>query len=233
MVHGVRGGKAEEMLQVRAVSKSYGTKQILKSTDIVLEAGDFALLLGGNGSGKTTLFNCLTGLERYSGDIHIDPSLTREPFLPKVDALFNSGFLYPKWSYRDNLRYFVSGRTAPNDQNGDLFDVTTFGKKKVNKLSSGQQKLAELMILLKRRSAILLLDEISNGLDRGARKKVLDALTYTCSQGRAVLCTGHDLSFFEGKVNRVFALQDGTVTEVTSDYESGFGLGKIYETYVR
>lgn len=220
------------MLQVREVSKSYGKKRILESVDFELHAGDFALLLGRNGAGKTTLFNCLAGLEHYSGEIHIDSSLVRAPFLPRVDALFDSGFLYPKWTYRENLRYFVMGSAAGNVQDCELFDLEMLGKKKVNELSSGQQKLAELMILLNRPAAILLLDEISNGLDRAARKRVLDALASSCDKGRAVMCTGHDLSFFEGRVNRVFALQGGAVIEVTTDYMSGDGLGKIYDAYV-
>ncbi len=56
------------MIEVKEISKFYGSKenrfQVLKSINLKIKEGDFAVILGASGSGKSTLLNVISGLER-------------------------------------------------------------------------------------------------------------------------------------------------------------------------
>ena len=55
------------MIQVEELSKSFGTKQVLKNININFEQGKVYGIVGANGAGKTTLFRCIAGLETHDG----------------------------------------------------------------------------------------------------------------------------------------------------------------------
>jgi len=57
------------MITIKDLSKKYGTKTVLNGIDLSFEVGNVYGVVGKNGAGKTTLFNCISGMERHSGDI--------------------------------------------------------------------------------------------------------------------------------------------------------------------
>ncbi len=60
------------MIQIKNLSKSYGSNEALKNIGLTLENGRVYGIVGENGSGKTTLFRCIAGLEKYTGIIKSD-----------------------------------------------------------------------------------------------------------------------------------------------------------------
>jgi len=55
------------MIQVKELSKSFGTKKVLKNININFEQSKVYGIVGANGAGKTTLFRCIAGLETHDG----------------------------------------------------------------------------------------------------------------------------------------------------------------------
>ena len=55
------------ILEIRELYKNFGQTEVLKDIDIVIESGDFLVLVGPSGCGKSTLLNCIAGLEPISG----------------------------------------------------------------------------------------------------------------------------------------------------------------------
>ena len=92
----------------RQVVKSFGATQVLRSVDIDIPDGTFAVLVGPSGCGKSTLLRLLAGLEELtSGTIHFgDRDVTRaEPRERDIAMVFQSYALYPHLSVRDNLAF--------------------------------------------------------------------------------------------------------------------------------
>ncbi len=95
-------------LEIRGLSKRFGTVDVLKSIDLTLEKGGFLVLVGPSGCGKSTLLNTIAGLESVSaGEIRIDGQLVNglHPSKRDIAMVFQSYALYP------NSR---SARTSPS-----------------------------------------------------------------------------------------------------------------------
>lgn len=71
------------MIQLKNISKSYGSKQLFKGLNLTVPAQDKIALVGANGAGKTTLFNLLCRLEEADLGEVIYPQNTRIGYLPQ------------------------------------------------------------------------------------------------------------------------------------------------------
>src|SRR5215471_9694938 len=90
------------------IIKSYGKLTVLKNLDLVIEDGEFVVLLGPSGCGKTTLLNLLAGLlEVTAGRILIDDRdvTDLDPKDRGLAMVFQSYALYPTKTVRGNLRF--------------------------------------------------------------------------------------------------------------------------------
>ena len=110
------------MIEIRDVSKSYGTTQVLKGCSTTVTKGEVVVVCGPSGSGKSTLIKCVNGLEPFQqGRIVVDGVSVRDPGtnLPRLRArvgmVFQHFELFPHMSVRKNLtlaQQRVLGRSA-------------------------------------------------------------------------------------------------------------------------
>ena len=149
-------------LQVSKLSKSFGKRQILNEVSFSLKTGEIFGLFGRNGSGKSTLLKCMMGTlkadaieMRIEGE-EVNPSeviprqiigfLPQDTFLPKEMKVRNViPLIFPKGEDQDKIFY------SPG--------VAAFDGKIVGKLSAGQLKYLEILLLAHMPHPYLLLDE--------------------------------------------------------------------------
>src|SRR5437899_12008795 len=68
-----RSGSARPMIELRGVTKRFGTHEVLRDVDLVVQSGEKVVIIGASGSGKSTLLRCINGLEAIqSGVIVVD-----------------------------------------------------------------------------------------------------------------------------------------------------------------
>src|SRR3989337_4265044 len=98
------------MIEIRDVSKWYGTFQVLADCTSRVEKGEVVVICGPSGSGKSTLIKCVNGLEPFQkGDITVDKIPVGDPRtnLPKlrsrVGMVFQHFELFPHMSVMQNL----------------------------------------------------------------------------------------------------------------------------------
>lgn len=174
-------------LEIDAVSHSFGAVQALRDVSLTVPRGGFTALLGINGAGKTTLFSLITRLyNNNSGRISVaGHDLRREPAqaLARLGVVFQSRALDADLTVAQNLSYHASlhgiGRTEARARIADVLaqvDLADRAGARVNALSGGQQRRAEIARALIHRPDLLLLDEATVGLDVKSRAEVL-ALT--------------------------------------------------------
>jgi ABC-type Fe3+/spermidine/putrescine transport system ATPase subunit len=142
------------LLEVRAVAKRFGARDVLKSISLDIAAGEFLTLLGESGSGKTTLLRLIAGFEQpTAGEIWMsgDRLDTLPPHKRRVNTVFQNYALFPHLSVRDNVAYGLRVQGAPkNEIPGrvaealNMVKMAAFAGTRPSRLSGGQQQRVAL-----------------------------------------------------------------------------------------
>jgi spermidine/putrescine transport system ATP-binding protein len=173
-------------LEVRNVSKSFGSTVAVDDVSLSMHDGEFFGLLGPSGCGKTTLLRIIAGLEAPDrGTVLIDgidvSSLpaNRRP----VNTVFQSYALFPRMRVIDNVMYGLRssgvGRDEARQRASEALDMVRLSDRaraRPSELSGGQQQRVALARALVNRPKILLLDEPLSALDLHLRSEMQDEL---------------------------------------------------------
>jgi ABC-2 type transport system ATP-binding protein len=208
------------VLEVSAVSKSYGALKALDRVDLKLEGGGFVVLLGPNGAGKTTLFQLLTGLfVPDAGEIRIQGHDIRRSLVPAlagIGVVFQQPTLDLDLSVRANLVYHcrlhgiprakARQRIAEELERVGLLDRAA---DPARSLSGGNRRKVEVARALLHNPALLLMDEATVGLDPASRASLVDYVRKLCGQRNlSVLWSTHLVDEAE-QAHRVLMLHKG------------------------
>lgn len=210
------------ILEVSALRHSYGDVCALDGLSFRVERGEIFGLLGPNGGGKTTLFRILSTLLAPSGgsatigghDVIDEPHAVRR----QIGVVFQSPSLDGKLTVRENMRhqghlYGLSGAAleARIDEMLGRVAMRERADARVETLSGGMKRRADLAKGLLHRPALVLLDEPTTGLDPGAR---LDLWEYVREarerDGLSVLITTHLMEDAE-RCDRLLIIDRGRI----------------------
>jgi len=218
------------LLEMRAVAKRFGSREVLKNISLNIVSGEFLTLLGESGSGKTTLLRLVAGFEQpTSGEIwmsgeHLD---TLPPYKRRVNTVFQNYALFPHLNVRDNIAYGLRVQRAPkNEIPGRVNDalnmvkMAEFATARPSRLSGGQQQRVALARALVNRPQLLLLDEPLSALDANLRKQMQSELKALQRQiGITFLFVTHDQEEAMALSDRIALLRDGVLEQVASPRE--------------
>ena len=160
------------VLQVKQVSKSFGTEQIIENISLELKEGELVSLLGVSGGGKTTLFNIIAGLsEPDNGEVILDgENITGKP--GNVSYMLQKDLLLPYKNIADNvaLPLVIRGMKkkearAKAIEYFDEFGLAGTEKKYPAQLSGGMKQRAALLRTYLFSERVALLDEPFSALD--------------------------------------------------------------------
>jgi ABC-2 type transport system ATP-binding protein len=210
------------MLEICAVTKSYGQLDVLRGVDLTVPAGRVTGLVGANGAGKSTLIAIATGLTRPdSGRVTlagIDVRRDRRRAARQLGLAPQELGLYPTLSVAENLAFAariagLSGRrvAARSRELADLFALTDSLHRRADVLSGGQKRRLHTAMALLHRPAVLFLDEPTVGADVPSRASILDVVRAMAGDGTAVVYTTHYLAELETLDAHIAVLHDGRI----------------------
>lgn len=219
------------MINVANLTKSYGSKTVLKIEDLQIPKGQSFGLIGNNGAGKTTFFSLLLDLIRpSSGHIKSKEVLvnTSEDWKTYTSAFIDESFLIGYLTPEEYF-YFIGELRGQNkadvdaliSQFEDFFHGEILNQKKyLRDLSKGNQKKAGIVAALIGNPEIIVLDEPFANLDPTTQirlKNILKDLAQT--KGVTVLVSSHDLLHVTDVCERIVVLEKGEVIKdlTTSD----------------
>jgi len=210
------------MLDIRNLSKSFGSLVAVDGVSFGLEAGQLVGLLGPNGAGKTTTVSMIAGLltpdrgdvlvagRRLAGDT--DPAKRRIGLVPQDLAL------YDELTARANLRFFgalydLTGR-ALDEAIAAVVALVGLSDRltdRVKTFSGGMKRRLNLAAGLLHDPDILLLDEPTVGVDPQSRNAIFDNLETLKRRGKALLYTTHYMEEAERLADRIVVIDRGKV----------------------
>jgi spermidine/putrescine transport system ATP-binding protein len=218
------------LLEVRAVAKRFGNREVLKSLSLDIVAGEFLTLLGESGSGKTTLLRLIAGFEQpSSGEIWMSGERldTLPAYKRRVNTVFQHYALFPHLSVRDNVAYGLRVKNAPKNEIGGRVDealrmvkMNEFADARPSRLSGGQQQRVALARALINRPQLLLLDEPLSALDANLRKQMQSELKVLQREvGITFLFVTHDQEEAMALSDRIALLRDGALEQIAAPRE--------------
>jgi len=169
-------------IEVRNVSKQFGSFQALEDVSLDVEGGALTALLGPSGSGKSTLLRIIAGLEwPDSGEIRLAgedaTALTTQQ--RGVGFVFQHYAAFKHMSVRENIAFGLEVRKRPKaairsrvDELLDLVQLQGFGDRYPSQLSGGQRQRMALARALAPEPKVLLLDEPFGALDARVRAEL-------------------------------------------------------------
>jgi ABC-2 type transport system ATP-binding protein len=206
-----------EVVTVRGLRKSYGSRAVVDGLDLDIYAGEIVGLIGANGAGKTTTVECIQGLRRPdSGSIRVlgcDPIREAGRLRSMVGSQLQDSGLPDRLRVGEAVELFAADGSRNGAELLDRFGLAPRRKAAFASLSGGERQRLFLVLALLNRPRLVILDELTQGLDPAARRDVWAAVSQLRDEGTTVLLVTHELDEAEVLCGRVIAMRSGRVLD--------------------
>ena len=212
------------MIEIKNVSKWYGTMQVLNDCSAHIHKGEVVVVCGPSGSGKSTLIKTVNGLEPIQkGEITVngikinDPATDLSKLRSHVGMVFQHFELFPHLSVTETLtiaQVKVLGRNPTDAKTRGLKMLERVGllahkDKFPGQLSGGQQQRVAIARALSMDPIVMLFDEPTSALDPEMVGEVLDVMVGLANEGMTMMCVTHEMGFAKRVSNRVIFMDVG------------------------
>ena len=219
---------SDMILQVRHLSKSFGSHEVLRDIDFVVHSGDVTSIIGASGSGKSTLLRCINLLETptsgeilFHGENIVDQRGGATAYRAKVGMVFQSFNLFNNMTVLKNCmvgQTKVLKRGADEARDNAMKYLEKVGmvpylNAKPRQLSGGQQQRVVIARSLSMDPEVLLFDEPTSALDPEMVGEVLSVMRDLADEGMTMLVVTHEMAFARDVSNHVVFMCDGVIGE--------------------
>ena len=245
---------AAPILEIRSVSKRFGSTQALDGVSLALQPGEIHALLGENGAGKSTLIKIMTGVQQPdAGEILVDGQPVRigsalDGQALGIAAIYQEPMIFPDLSVAENV--FIAHRDrgrivdrrqmhrdaqAVLDRLGVRLDVG----QPARGLTLAEQQTLEIAKAISLRVRVLIMDEPTASLSAHEVRRLFRIIAALRREGVAILFISHRMEEVFEIADRVTVLRDGRwistrqVSDVTPDLAIRDMVGRVLEDLFR
>lgn len=208
------------MIELKQVSKTYGTKKALKDLSLTIRQGEIFGFLGHNGAGKSTTIKSLVSiLQPTSGEIIFDgKALTqhREEIKKQIAYVPDSPDMFLQLTAGEYWDLIAAAYEVPEAQKnvrlnelGQLFDMTTHAEETLASFSHGMRQKTILIGALLPDPDIWILDEPLQGLDPQAAFDLKEMMKAHAAKGKTVIFSTHVLDTAQQLCDQLAILKKG------------------------
>jgi ABC-2 type transport system ATP-binding protein len=220
---------------IENLHKAYGTVRAVDGVDLSIEPGEIFGILGPNGSGKTTLVECTYGLRRadagriqvFGVDAQADPDAVGR----LVGAQLQESALPDKLKVGEAIHLFAALGGHRVDEAGLIEQWGLAPKRRASygSLSGGQRQRLHVALALVARPRLVVLDEMTTGLDPNARREVWQLIDQVRGEGTTVLLVTHFMDEAQRLCDRVAVMAAGRIIArgTPSQLVSAYGGGTV------
>ena len=219
---------SEPILEIRHLSKSFGTHEVLKDIDFTVRPGDVTSIIGASGSGKSTLLRCVNLLETpssgeilFHGQNIMGKGTKASDYRAKVGMVFQTFNLFNNMTVLENC---MVGQTKVLKKNKtdaresalrylEQVGMIPYINAKPRQISGGQKQRVAIARALAMEPEVLLFDEPTSALDPEMVGEVLSVMRDLANQGMTMLVVTHEMAFARDVSNHVVFMADGVICE--------------------
>ena len=248
---------SEKILEIRHLSKTFGTNLVLKDIDFTVNTGDVTCIIGASGSGKSTLIQHLNGLMRassgalyYNGTNIYEDGYDMKQLRTRVGLVFQ----YPEHQLFE-IDVLTDVCFGPKNQGLSKEEAEvrakealrlagldeTYYRRSPFELSGGQKRRVAIAGVLAMEPEVLILDEPTAGLDPRGRDEILDQIARLHTERHmTIILVSHSMEDVARYADRLLVMNhgkkvfDGAPREVFSHYKEleAMGLAAPQVTYL-
>jgi ABC-2 type transport system ATP-binding protein len=213
------------MISISHLRKAYGTTVAVDDVSLEVAEGEVLGVLGPNGAGKTTTVECVAGLRTPdAGTVRVaglDPANDRERLTRLLGVQLQESRLQPKIRVGEALTLWsaLHDDPVPWRDLAERLGLDPHLATRFRDLSGGQQQRLSIALALVGRPRVVILDELSTGLDPRARRAVWQIVRDLRADGVTVLLVTHAMEEAEQLCDRVAIVDRGRVTAVGTPSE--------------
>ena len=232
------------ILNIRHLSKAFGTHEVLKDIDFSVKKGDVTSIIGASGSGKSTLLRCINLLENpssgeilYHGENVVRRGFNAPAYRARVGMVFQSFNLFNNMTVLENCivgQVKVLKKDREEARRHALYYLEKVGmapyiNAKPRQISGGQKQRVAIARALAMDPEVLLFDEPTSALDPEMVGEVLAVMQDLAQEGMTMLVVTHEMAFARDVSNHVVFMSQGVICEEGSPAEV-FGNPQKQET---
>ena len=216
------------ILEIRHLSKSFGSHEVLRDIDFTVNKGDVTSIIGSSGSGKSTLLRCINLLETptsgeilYHGQSVTGPKVNAPEYRSHVGMVFQSFNLFNNMTVLENcvvgqVKVLKKDReTARKNamQYLEQVGMAPYINAKPRQISGGQKQRVAIARALAMEPEVLLFDEPTSALDPEMVGEVLSVMQDLARAGMTMLVVTHEMAFARDVSSHVVFMADGVICE--------------------
>ena len=216
------------ILEIRHLSKSFGSHEVLRDIDFTVNKGDVTSIIGSSGSGKSTLLRCINLLETptsgeilYHGQSVTGPKVNAPEYRSHVGMVFQSFNLFNNMTVLENcvvgqVKVLKKDReTARKNamQYLEQVGMAPYINAKPRQISGGQKQRVAIARALAMEPEVLLFDEPTSALDPEMVGEVLSVMQDLARAGMTMLVVTHEMAFARDVSSHVVYMNQGIICE--------------------
>ena len=220
---------SEHILEIRHLSKTFGTNAVLKDINFTVDKGDVTSIIGASGSGKSTLLRCINLLETlttgeilFHGQDVSKGRINSSAYRAKVGMVFQSFNLFNNRTVLDNCligQQKVLKIRKDEAKQRALYYLNKVGmapyiNARPDQISGGQKQRVAIARALAMEPEVLLFDEPTSALDPEMVGEVLEVMKkLATTDNMTMLVVTHEMSFARDVSNHVVYMANGIIEE--------------------
>ncbi len=197
--------------------KSYDARRVVDGVSFTLEYGETVGVIGPNGAGKTTVMECIEGMRQPdAGNVEVvglDPWTRRRDVHRSLGVQLQQSSLPDRLTVAEAVRVFAAlhGVRRPPFELLERWGLVDASSTAFADLSGGQQQRLFVVLALLHDPSIVVLDEVTTGLDPAARRQAWNEVRQLGCRGMTVLLVTHDVVDAQEVCGRIIVLTAGRV----------------------
>jgi ABC-2 type transport system ATP-binding protein len=204
-------------IEVQGLTKHYAGATVVRDVSFMVEHGEIFGIIGPNGAGKTTTVECIEGLRTpdagHLSVLGLNPGRDRREVRERLGAQLQDAELPARLRVGEALRLHSSFYAAPADWRALLETLGLTGQQKTQfgRLSGGQRQRLSIALALVGQPEVVVLDELTTGLDPQARRDTWTLIEGVRDRGTTVVLVTHFMEEAERLCDRVAVFDSGRI----------------------
>ena len=216
----------KKLLDMKDISKTFGSVQALKGVSLDLYAGEILALMGENGAGKSTLMNILSGsLQPTEGEIYLkgekvhvsDPITAKKLGIAKIhqelqivpELSVAENIFLGRWKSKAGPAVDFKGMIEESRKYLEMLDVKVDPAKKLKDLRIGEQQLVEIAKAISLNSEIIVMDEPTSAISEKEAEKLFNIIRRLRGEGKGIIYITHRMEEIFKIADRLTVMRDG------------------------